>query len=216
MKNKRLRRILIFVGVFLVLGVGFGEWAYRRVENSSAPLLYNSVYSIPFRKTGLLLGCSPVLKSGHPNPYFTNRIQATADLYHAGKISNVLVSGENSSVEYDEPTAMKQALMAMGVPDSVIYLDYAGFRTIDSIIRAKEIFGRDNVTVISQPFHNTRALYIARHYGLHAIAYNAQDLGGGYGLRQQIRERGARMKLFAELYLMRYSPHFLGKKEVMP
>ena len=179
-------------------------------------MLYTSVNDIPYRKTGLLLGCSPVLKSGAPNPYFTHRIQATVELYRAGKISNILVSGENSRIDYDEPTAMKAALVAAGVPDSVIYLDYAGFRTIDSVIRAKEVFGRDSVTIISQPFHNKRALYIARHYGLEAVAYNAQDLGGGYGLHQKIREHGARSKLFVELYLMQYSPHFLGKKEAMP
>lgn len=214
--KKRIRSLLLVSASLIVVALLVTEWAYRRVENETDALLYNSVDAIPHRKTGVLLGCSPVLKSGYPNPYFTNRIQATADLYHAGKISNILVSGENSRADYDEPTAMKEALVAMGVPDSVIYLDYAGFRTIDSMIRAKEIFGRDSVTIISQPFHNRRALYIARHYGIEAVAYNARDLGGNYGLHQKLRERGARVKLFADLYLVRYSPHFLGKSEKMP
>lgn len=215
MKKKARILLLVSLPVWVVF-FAVCEWTYRRVENQTAPLLYNSVQDIPYHKTGLLLGCSPVLKSGGANPYFTHRIQATADLYHAGKISNVLVSGDNSRAGYDEPTAMKQALVALGVPDTAIFTDFAGFRTIDSIIRAKEIFGRDSVTVISQPFHNKRALYIARHYGMQAVAYNARDLGGGYGLRQRLRERGARVKLFAELYLMEYTPHFLGEKEPMP
>lgn len=213
------KKLRIFLIVFLILFAGLAglsEWAYRRVEKHSADLLYTSVDAIPYRKTGLLLGCSPTLKSGAANPYFEYRIQATAALYKAGKIKNILVSGENSREDYDEPTAMKRALIKAGVPDSVIYLDYAGFRTIDSMIRAKEIFGRDSVTVISQAFHNTRAIYIAQHYGLEAIAYNADGPEGASEARQQLRERGARLKLFAELYVFGYSPHFLGRREQMP
>lgn len=216
MRGKRTKKFLIVLGISVLPCILFSEWTYHKVENDTEDLLYTSTDNIPYRKTGLLLGTSPLLKSQHENPYFTYRIRAAAELYKAGKIKYILASGQNSSAEYDEPTAMREALIKMGVPDSVIYLDYAGFRTIDSVIRAKEVFGRDEVTIISQPFHNTRALYMAKHYGLNAIAYNAQDIGGASGMRQQLRERGARVKLFAELYLMDYSPHFLGEKEKMP
>jgi len=216
LKTKRTKPFLIALGVLTVLCLSFSEWAYHKVENDTEALLYTSTEKIPYRKTGLLLGTSPLLESGEDNPFFVYRIRAAAELYRAGKIKYILASGQNSSAEYDEPTAMREALVKMGVPDSAIYLDYAGFRTIDSVIRAKEIFGRDEVTIISQPFHNTRALYMAKHYGLNAIAYNAQDVGGTWAVRQRIRERAARVKLFAELYLMHYSPHFLGAKEHMP
>lgn len=215
-KNKRRRWILLISGALIIISVLFSEWAYDRVEKRTEKLLFTSVQDIPYRKTGLLLGTSPTLKSSGENPYFTYRIQAAADLYFAGKIKNILISGDNSQSDYDEPTDMKKALIKLGVPDSVIFLDFAGFRTIDSVIRSKEIFGRDSITIISQPFHNTRALYIANYYGMEAVAYNAKDIQGQAGLRQQIRERGARVKLFFDLYVMDYEPHFLGKKEPMP
>jgi SanA protein len=212
----RTKKIIYVFASLIIVTVIFTEWAYNQVESKTKNKLYDSVAAIPFRKTGLLLGTSPSLKSGKENPYFTYRIEAAAELYFGGKISNILISGDNSTEEYDEPTAMKEALVKLGVPDSVIFLDFAGFRTIDSVIRSQEIFSRDSVTVISQPFHNTRALFIANYYGLNAVAYNAKDIAGKSGLRQQLRERGARVKLFIDLYLFDYEPHFLGKKEAMP
>lgn len=214
--KKRILRFLSVITILLIIVILFSEWTYNRVERQTETLLYESVEQIPYRKTGLLLGTSPTLKSKSANPYFTYRIHAAAELYHAGKIKNILISGDNGTADYDEPTEMKKALIKLGVPDSVIFLDFAGFRTIDSIIRSKEIFSRDSITIISQPFHNTRALYIANYYGMHAVAFNATDLSGKAGLRQQIREHGARVKLFFDLYLMDYEPHFLGKKETMP
>lgn len=216
MKKKRTGRIAIVALTFLLLTSAITELIYNKVNTATQNLLYTNVNEIPYRKTGLLLGTSPTLKSKAENPYFAYRIEATAALYHAGKIKNILISGDNSRATYDEPTAMKEALVKLGVPDSVIFLDFAGFRTIDSIIRAKEIFGRDSVTIISQPFHNTRAIYIANHYGLSAIGYNASDISGKAGMKVKIRERGARLKLFFDLYLWDYSPHFLGNKEIMP
>lgn len=216
MKSKRKKIWIGGIAALLLFSAAGTEYIYRKVERTHAGLLYTSTETVPYRKTGLLLGTSPTLKSEKENPYFTHRIEAATALYRAGKIRNILISGENSSLEYNEPEAMRVALLRAGVPDSVIYVDYAGFRTIDSVIRAKEIFGRDSITVISQPFHNIRALYIARHYGLEAVAYNAEDVAGYAGIHQQLREHGARVRLFAELYLLDYTPHFLGKKEYMP
>jgi len=215
MKPRTKKILFAFIGLMIITAI-LAEWVYNQVELKTRDKLYGSVSAIPYRKTGLLLGTSPSLKSGNDNPYFTYRIEAAAELYFAGKIGNILISGDNSTEGYDEPTAMKEALIKLGVPDSVIFLDFAGFRTIDSVIRSQEIFSRDSVTVISQPFHNTRALFIANHYGLHAVAYNAKDIAGKSGFRQQLRERGARVKLFIDLYLFDYEPHFLGKKEEMP
>lgn len=210
------KRIYLSAGILAFLLLIFSQWAFNKVEYTTQKLIFSSVDEIPYTKTALLLGTSPTLKNGKANPYFTNRIASTAHLYHSGKITNILISGDNGSKQYDEPTAMKMALIGLGVPDSVIFLDYAGFRTIDSVIRSKEIFGRDSITIISQGFHNKRAVYIAKHHGIYAVAYNAEDIGGKSGLRQNIRERGARVKLMWDLYAVHYTPHFLGEKEVMP
>lgn len=216
MKTARKKYTILVLASALLLIALFSEWTYTKVETTTKPLLFDNLDEIPFRETGLLLGTSPTLKDGRENLYFRYRIEAAASLYQARKINTILISGDNGRETYDEPTKMKEALLAIGIPDSVIFLDYAGFRTIDSVIRSKEIFSRDSVTIISQPFHNTRALYIAQHYGLHAVAYNAKDVRGKSELHQKIRERGARVKLFIDLYLFDYKPHFLGKKEEMP
>ena len=116
-----------------------------------------------------MLGTSPKLRNGEDNLYFLYRIQATADLYKAGKISYILISGDNSRSNYNEPESMKQALIRLGIPSKVIYLDYAGLRTLDSVVRAKKIFGQNSITIISQKFHNERAIFIAQAYGIDAL-----------------------------------------------
>jgi SanA protein len=108
---------------------------------------------------GLVLGTSQYLKNGYLNWYFKYRIEATVELYKKGKIDFILVSGDNSHKNYDEPTAFKNELIKRGIPADQIYLDYAGFRTLDSVVRAKEIFGQTSITIISQKFHNERAIY---------------------------------------------------------
>ena len=87
------------------------------------------------------------------------------ELFQAGKISRILVSGDNRRMNYNEPVEMRKALIAHGIPDSVIVMDFAGIRTLDSVIRAKKVFGQDRFTIISQRFHNERALYIAGRNG---------------------------------------------------
>ena len=129
----------------------------------------------------------------------------------AGKIERILVSGDNSRSTYDEPTCIKEDLVSAGIPDSMIYLDYAGFRTYDSMVRAKEVFGLTSFTIISQPFHNERALYIAARKGLDAIAFNAPDVQlRKWQIRMTVREWLARTKAVADNYLGK-QPHFLGE-----
>ena len=129
-------------------------------------------------------------------------------LYQAGKISYIVVSGDNSRKTYDEPTQMKADLVLGGVPEEVIFLDYAGFRTWDSVVRIKEIFSQDDFTIISQRFHNERAVYLARRYGLNAVAFNAKDVGK---FKTNFREKLARVKVFVDL-LTNKKPRFLGEK----
>jgi SanA protein len=106
---------------------------------------------------------------------------------------------------------MKTDLMAQGIPEERIHLDYAGFRTLDSMVRCKEIFGQNKVTVISQHYHNERAIYIAHKKGIDAIGFNAIDVGGSYGIKNHTREKLARVKMILDL-LLNKQPKYLGEK----
>ena len=164
---------------------------------------YDTLENIPYNKVGLLLGTSPITPQGGHNYYFDNRIKVTAKLYHNGKINRIIASGgdysdrENSC---DELTAMRDSLVAHGVPDSVITLDYQGIRTLNSIVKAKAVYGLDSITIISQKYHNERAIWLAEHYGLYAIAYNAQtpDITNKR-IRNISREFLARVKMFLDI-----------------
>ena len=185
-------------------------WVFFSVED----LCYNSTKEIPKRKVGLILGTSKGTEK-YPNYYFKYRVEAAAELFHADKIDLILASGDNSRIEYNEPQDMKNALVKLGVPDSVIFLDYAGFRTFDSMYRAKAIFGLSSFTVISQKFHNERAIFIARNLGIDAIGFNAQDLGGSNKRYMIFREAIARTAAVGDLYIWFKKPHFLGKREYL-
>lgn len=207
--KKRKRMILWLIGaVLLLITVIFSsnEWVERSTKNK----VFDQVSTIPSNKVGLLLGTVEVLANGRRNLYFDFRIQATADLYKAGKIQYIVASGDNHSKTYDEPTAMKEALMRKGVPESAIYLDYAGFRTLDSVVRCREIFGQNQFTIISQPFHNQRAIFIAAAKGLNAVGYNARDVSRRYGWKIVVREYFARVKAVLDIYILRKQPKFLG------
>ncbi len=171
--------------------------------------LYDRIAEIPANRVGLLLGTSPRLRGGKPNLYFHYRIEAAAALYHAGKISRILVSGDNRKRNYNEPIEMQKALIAQGVPDSVIVLDYAGFRTLDSVVRSRKVFGQDSLTIISQAFHNERALYLARQNHIQAIGFNARDVNVYSGFKTNARELLARVKMFIDLSLGK-GPKHLG------
>ncbi len=198
-----------FIGLSLVVLFTFG--INGLVQYSTKSKLYASVESIPYHKVGLLLGTAKTLRNGRVNLYYQYRIDAAVALFHAGKIDFILVSGDNSTKYYDEPSTIKKDLIARGVPEHKIYLDYAGFRTLDSVIRSKEIFGQDNITIISQRFHNERALFIASHKNIEAVAFNARDVNVHYGLKTQAREKLARVKMILDL-IVRKKPHFLGDK----
>ena len=194
------------VGIYLILAS-----CDNIIENAAKDRTYWNLKEVPKNKVGLVLGTSNRLVGGGSNPYYTNRIKATLELYKAGKIDYVLVSGDNSTLYYNEPTVFKRDLVQGGIPSEKIYLDYAGFRTLDSMVRAKYIFGLDSVTIISQKFHNERAIYLAEQKGLYAIGYNAEDLSIKQGLKVRIREYFARVKVFIDLAL-NTQPKFYGEK----
>ena len=178
--------------------------------------IYSQVEEVPYNDVGLLLGTSRYLSSGQPNPYFDNRIDAAEELYAAGKIRVIVASGDNSHRSYNEPILMQEELVRRGVPEEVIVLDYAGFSTLDSVVRLHRVFGQEQFTVISQQFHNERALYIARHNSLEAIAYNADAVTGPVGLRTSVREYLARVKAVLDVHLLGTEPRFLGEEIPIP
>ncbi len=193
--------------MFVLMLTTFNYIVIRSTKN----LTFDSVTTIPKNKVGLLLGTSKYLRNGYINLYYKYRVDATVRLYKAGKIAFVLISGDNGNTNYDEPSTFKEDLIKSGIPADKIFLDYAGFRTLDSVVRAEAIFGQSSFTIISQKFHNERAVFIAIQKGMRAVAYNAKDVSRRYGIRVQLREYLARTKVFIDL-LFGINPKFLGEK----
>lgn len=205
--KKRILRLTALISAFAALLTIFANW---KIPHDVKGFVYDNVDSIPSQHVALVLGAAKNVK-GRPNIYFTNRIQAARELYKAGKVKAFVVSGDNSRDTYNEPEDMRNALVEAGVPDSIIYLDYAGFRTLDSVVRMNEIFGQNSFIVVSQAFHNERAVFLAQYYGLTAYGYNAQDLKlNRSSYRTKIREVFARVKVFVDI-LTRKEPKFLGE-----
>lgn len=207
--KKKAKQISIAVVVALLCTASVLLYANWKIPHDTQAYLYNEVDSIPAQKVALVLGASKTLRNGLPNPYFANRIEAAYQLYAAGKVESFVVSGDNGRKEYSEPDDMRDALVAKGVPHSAIYLDYAGFRTLDSVVRMNAIFGQTSFIVISQQFHNERALFIAQHNGFAAYGYNAKDVLGRASYKTTIREKFARVKVFVDV-LFDKQPKFLG------
>jgi len=207
MKKKILKSLGILAGLLLLVLL----LCNQAINSSADGKTFDTTSDIPKNKVGLVLGTSKKLTSGHPNPYYDYRINATVKLFKANKIDFVLVSGDNGSRYYNEPTTFKKDLIKAGISKDKIFLDYAGFRTLDSMVRAKVVFGLNEVTVISQKFHNERAIYLAERKGLKAIGFNAKDVSGQNGFKVHFREYFARVKVFLDL-LANTQPKFFGEK----
>ncbi|PWH86667.1 protein SanA [Brumimicrobium oceani] len=197
--------------IFLILPFLFAYFSNLLIINTAKEKTSFKLEKLEANKVGLLLGTSKYRAAGGINLYFKYRIDAAVRLYNSGKIEFILVSGDNSTQYYNEPEAFKAELIKRGIPAKKIFLDYAGFRTLDSVIRASKVFGQQKITIISQKFHNERAIYLAEQYGIEAIAYNAQDVSKNYGFKTQIREYFARSKAVLDV-LFGVEPKFLGDK----
>lgn len=197
--------LLVIMGMILIVCIS--TWAV--IESIGSQRLYDNVRTIPHNQVGLLLGTSASLKDGRSNLFFLYRIRAATELFRAQKIQKIIVSGDNKHRSYNEPEQMQQALLDAGVPHEDIILDYAGLRTLDSVIRAKKVFGQKNITIISQPFHLRRALFIARYNDIDAIGYAAKDVPVGRAPRVYLREIGARIKAVFDT-IRGTQPTFLG------
>ena len=216
-KNKSFFRLVLRLGLICAFAVlAIIGLCNLIVVQSAKGRTYSDVDKIPYHKVGLVLGTIPKLNNGNDNYYYKCRMQATADLYFAGKISYIIASGDNHIKEYNEPECMLNSLVALGVPDSVIYLDYAGFRTFDSMVRAKKVFGQDSITVISQHWHNQRAIYVARKQGMDIDGFDAKDaiVRKAY-IKNHIREMLAKVKAVVDVWFGK-RPHFLGEPVIIP
>ncbi|MGB3150453.1 MAG: ElyC/SanA/YdcF family protein [Maribacter sp.] len=209
--SRKIARLILLILSIPCLALLISNY---RINAFAEGRTFNSVDEIPRNEVGIVLGTSKRLKNGHPNDYYGNRIKAAVNLFKANKIKFVLVSGDNGTIYYNEPTTMKKDLVSAGIPEELIFLDYAGFRTLDSMVRAKEVFGLESVTIISQKFHNERAIYIAEKKGLSAIGFNALDVSLESGFKVQFREYFARVKVFLDLAL-KTQPKFYGDRIII-
>jgi SanA protein len=198
----------------LSASVAWAACANRLCKDAAQGRTFLSVDTVPAREVALVLGANKQTRYGRPNLHFNQRIAAATELYRAGKVKHLLVSGDNHVAGYNEPEDMRDALIAAGVPDEAITCDYAGFRTLDSVVRAKEIFRLSQCTIVSEEFHCPRALWIARQRGLDAIAFAAPDVAlKSWSWRAELREQFARSWCGVDLYLLHRGPKFLGKQE---
>jgi SanA protein len=205
---KKIFLTIVFLVISAVIAIAIADLI---IVNQTKSRIFSDVDSVPVNNAGLLLGTSQYLRNGQKNLYFKYRINATVRLFKSGKIKNIVISGDNSQKNYNEPEDMKNELMKQGIPESRIYPDFAGFRTYDSVYRMKEIFGQDSFTIISQEFHNQRAVYIADALKLNATGFNADDVSAYSGFKTRFREKFARVKVFIDL-LFDKKPKFLGDK----
>lgn len=201
--------------IAFVFVIGFIISSNVIISSNTKKLVFSTINSTPNTNVALLLGTSRYTSKGITNLYFKYRIQAVVDLYKSGKIKHIIVSGDNSISSYNEPREMRKALMKEGIPFEAITLDFAGFRTLDSVVRCNKVFGQDNFIIISQQFHIERALFIAQNFNINAIGYAAQNPPEKYSFKTNIREYFARTMAIIDLYILHTQPKFLGKKEII-
>jgi SanA protein len=214
----KLRKGIKFAGItaaILLASVCLASVVSERVVvQAAAGRLYDAPSDVPSHDVAVVLGTSPKVVGGRPNLLYEARIDAAAQLYTAGRVKCLLVSGDNGDLRYNEPTRMRADLIRRGIPAKDVVCDYAGFRTLDSMVRAQKVFGQNSFVIVSQPFHNERAVYLARQRGIDAIGFNAVQTQLGLGL--WIRERFARFTAILDINVFNRQPRFLGKREPMP
>jgi SanA protein len=204
-----LKVIVISMSILLICVIASNLW----VIISTRSQVLNDKQQLQTSGVALVLGTSHRMISGVPNPFFENRIATAAELYRNGKVDHFILSGDNSTPYYNEPMEMKKALMKRDVPATAITLDYAGLRTLDSIVRCKEVFGQSNIIIITQPYHSYRALFISNYYHMNAVALVAKEPSQTISAQVYFREYLARAKAILDLYVLGTAPRHLGEKE---
>lgn len=204
---KRFKRILL---VAAVLAAAFAAYANLKVIGFEERSVGN-VTALPVAKACLVLGTSKYLASGRENLFYKFRIEAARQVYEAGKCSVIVVSGDNRREDYNEPEDMRESLVEQGVPVDKIHCDYAGGRTLDSVVRFKHIFGQATGIVISQQFHNARAIYIGKANGINLTGFNAQEVGAYNAFRTKVREVFSRARAVADVEILHSEPRHYGE-----
>ena len=208
------RRLVMAALVMLLAAAGTIVLADRVCQRVARERIFRSVGSVPVKDVALVLGTSKTTRAGNPNLHFKHRMDAAAALYGAGKVKHLLVSGDNHIRSYDEATDMRDALVAAGVPAGAITCDYAGFRTLDSVVRAQSVFGLTNFAIVTEEFHSPRAVWIARRHKLDVVAFAAPDVPlASWSVRVKAREYLARVLCAADLYVLHRKPKFPGPPE---
>ncbi|MEK7990524.1 MAG: ElyC/SanA/YdcF family protein [Thiotrichaceae bacterium] len=202
----------LLTGLGLLIMLVCNLWINEQTKNR----LYDDIEQVQAKKVALVLGANRYVAGGRINLFFRFRMEAAAKLYHANKIKHILVSGDNSTRAYNEPIEMQKYLIDLGIPIEDITLDYAGFRTLDSVVRANKVFQQDDFIIVSQAFHNRRALFIADYYQIQAIGFNAQDVAQSRSMKVRIREYFAKVKAVLDLYVLGTPPKFLGELVDLP
>lgn len=208
-RKKLLLAVLCLFVITAVCAVLAIVGADLRVERCAAGRVYTSIEDIPAREYGLLLGTTRLVRGKYRNDYFYKRVRAAAELYRAGKIRKIIVSGDNGRTEYNETSDMKCELVEAGIPPDDILMDYAGFRTLDSVVRARNLYGATELTVISQEFHCERAVYLADRNGVDALGFAAENTGvQSARIRLALRESFARVLAVLDAEILHRKPHF--------
>lgn len=206
----RTRRIILFWAAAALIAALEAVLTAAWLVGETSPRVYSSVNDIPACEVGMVLG-TPKYASGRPNPTLAGRIRAAADLYHAGKVKMLVVSGAAYPEKfYDEISAMKQDLIALGVPEDAIIGDAKGLRTLDSVLRMRDVLGFDGFITISQREHCERALYLAEHHGVSTIGFEAGIPPGRYPnevLFSAIREPLAQVKAVLDIATGRHAKY---------
>ncbi len=202
----------IFILVFIGLLSGF--LLDRYISYISDKHIYTEIKDLPQKKAALLLGTAKYVAKGKKNYFYVYRIRAAVALWKAGKVKAIVVSGDNETKYYNETARMQKDLIKAGVPKKYIALDYAGFRTLDSVVRAEAVFDLEDYIIVSQKFHLERALFIAKAKGQKVIGFAAKDIAGTKAANKMIaREFLARIKAFLDVYILGTEPRFYGEKE---
>ncbi|MFW5693951.1 MAG: SanA/YdcF family protein [Alkalispirochaeta sp.] len=202
-----LRHVIKYGSLLVLLAVFL---AHSLVRSAAEGNVYTEVQEVPAASAALVLGTSRYSRAGTPNRFFTARMNAAAELLEEGRVEALVVSGDNAHSSYNEPAAMVEALQERGVPTDRIVPDYAGFRTLDSVVRMQRVFQQDHFVIVSQRFHVERALFIASAHGIDAHAYVADDASGMAQLNVRIREYAARVQAVLDIYVFDTEPRFLG------
>ena len=211
MSWKKRRLFLGWTLSLLTFGAISLGGSFLVIRFSTRGKVYEDAENVPLNDVGLVLGTSKYTRGHVPNPHFDHRMDKAALLYRSGCVRHLLLSGDNGSRGYNEPADMQAALLALGVPAEAMTLDDAGFRTLDSVVRAKRVFGQQHLTIITDRFHAYRAVFLAQREGIDTVAVPSEDVGLRYSFRSKVRESFADVKACLDVWVLHTQPKFLGE-----